>query len=209
MAHGVLREKQPHPRFRRHSSRAARGRGCLQEPVRSAGRRRAFWHREPAYPAAVRFRRSQDQLLGRGIAAATSLKSGSRRARCCSATGPRHRFGEIGGLISASYSDLTSQDRHVHIDKYYARTDLVPGQTVYATGGIGWRQLTSTATARVHRLHCNGVRRARRSKPICSISIPTRPSSKTKTPCGTCRAAGSMAPDLTYRRRQSDRRHAQ
>ena len=50
-------------------------------------------------------------------------------------------FGEIGGLISASYSDLTARTDTLHIDKYYARTDLVPGQTVYATGGIGWRQL--------------------------------------------------------------------
>jgi TonB-dependent receptor len=51
-------------------------------------------------------------------------------------------FGEIGGLVSVSYSDLTSRTDTTHIDKYYARTDLVPGQTVYATGGIGWRQLT-------------------------------------------------------------------
>jgi TonB-dependent receptor len=51
-------------------------------------------------------------------------------------------FGDIGGLVSVSYSDLTSRTDTTHIDKYYARTDLVPGQTVYATGGIGWRQLT-------------------------------------------------------------------
>src|SRR5688572_13960114 len=51
-------------------------------------------------------------------------------------------FGDIGGLISASYSDLTSRTDTIHIDKYYRRTDLVPGQTVYAPGGIGWRQLT-------------------------------------------------------------------
>src|SRR6185369_7916123 len=44
-------------------------------------------------------------------------------------------------LVSASYSDLTSTTDTVHIEKYYARTDLVPGQTVYATGGIGWREL--------------------------------------------------------------------
>ena len=50
-------------------------------------------------------------------------------------------FGDIGGLISASYSDLTSRTDTIHIEKYYARTDLVPGQTIYATGGIGWRQL--------------------------------------------------------------------
>jgi TonB-dependent receptor len=51
-------------------------------------------------------------------------------------------FGDIGGLISASYSDLTSRTDTTHIDKYYRRTDLVPGQTVYAPGGVGWRQLT-------------------------------------------------------------------
>ena len=51
-------------------------------------------------------------------------------------------FGDIGGLVSASYSDLTAKTDTVHIEKYYARTDLKPGQTVYATGGIGWRELT-------------------------------------------------------------------
>jgi TonB-dependent receptor len=51
-------------------------------------------------------------------------------------------FGDIGGLVSASYSDLTSRTDTIHIDKYYRRTDLVPGQTVYTPGGIGWRQLT-------------------------------------------------------------------
>ncbi len=50
-------------------------------------------------------------------------------------------FGEIGGLLSASYSDLTSRTDTIHIEKYYARTDLRPGQTTYATGGIGWREL--------------------------------------------------------------------
>jgi TonB-dependent receptor len=50
-------------------------------------------------------------------------------------------FGEIGALLSASYSDLTSRTDTIHIEKYYARTDLVPGETIYATGGIGWRQL--------------------------------------------------------------------
>ena len=51
-------------------------------------------------------------------------------------------FGDIGGLISASYSDLTSRTDTLHIDKYYANTNLSPGQTIYAPGGIGWRQLT-------------------------------------------------------------------
>jgi TonB-dependent receptor len=51
-------------------------------------------------------------------------------------------LGEIGGLISVSSSDNTSRTDTIHIEKYYARTDLVPGQTIYATGGIGWRQLT-------------------------------------------------------------------
>jgi TonB-dependent receptor len=55
-------------------------------------------------------------------------------------------FGDIGGLLSASYSDLTSRTDTIHIEKYYARNAangnaLVPGQTIYATGGIGWRQL--------------------------------------------------------------------
>jgi TonB-dependent receptor len=50
-------------------------------------------------------------------------------------------FGDIGALVSVSYSDLKSTTDTIHIEKYYARTDLVPGQTVYATGGIGWREL--------------------------------------------------------------------
>ncbi|HEV7608376.1 MAG TPA: TonB-dependent receptor [Steroidobacteraceae bacterium] len=51
-------------------------------------------------------------------------------------------LGEIGALLSVSSSELTSKTDTVHIEKYYARTDLVPGQTIYATGGIGWRELT-------------------------------------------------------------------
>jgi TonB-dependent receptor len=50
-------------------------------------------------------------------------------------------FGDIGGLVSASYSDLTSRTDTIHIDKYYANTNLSPGQTIFAPGGIGWRQL--------------------------------------------------------------------
>ena len=55
-------------------------------------------------------------------------------------------FGDIGFLVSASYSDLTSATDTIHIDKYYADagTDgnsLAPGRAVFATGGIGWRSL--------------------------------------------------------------------
>ena len=50
-------------------------------------------------------------------------------------------IGEIGGLISASYSDLTSRTDTIHIDRYYENTNLRPGQTTFATGGIGWREL--------------------------------------------------------------------
>ena len=51
-------------------------------------------------------------------------------------------IGELGLLLSASTSELTSRTDTLHIDKYFERTDLVPGQTVYVPGGIGWRQLT-------------------------------------------------------------------
>ena len=55
-------------------------------------------------------------------------------------------FGDLGFLVSASYSDLTSKTDTIHIDKYYADTgadpnSLAPGQAVFATGGIGWRSL--------------------------------------------------------------------
>ncbi len=50
--------------------------------------------------------------------------------------------GEFGALVSASYSDLSSRTDTLHIDKYYANTNLIPGQTVFAPGGIGWRELT-------------------------------------------------------------------
>jgi TonB-dependent receptor len=50
-------------------------------------------------------------------------------------------IGDIGALVSASYSDLQSRTDTIHIEKYYTRTDLRPGQTTYAPGGIGWRQL--------------------------------------------------------------------
>jgi TonB-dependent receptor len=62
-------------------------------------------------------------------------------------------FGDIGALVSASYSDLTSKTDTVHIEKYYLdagnevdgdgnNTSLRPGQATYGTGGIGWRELT-------------------------------------------------------------------
>ena len=50
-------------------------------------------------------------------------------------------FGEIGGLLSVGYSDQTSRTDTLHIDKYYANTNLRPGETVFAPGGIGWRGL--------------------------------------------------------------------
>src|SRR4051812_12264052 len=59
-------------------------------------------------------------------------------------------FGDLGFLVSASYSDLTSETDTIHIDKYYVdngneldgqgnNVSLAPGQKVFATGGIGWR----------------------------------------------------------------------
>ncbi|HVQ14563.1 MAG TPA: TonB-dependent receptor, partial [Vicinamibacterales bacterium] len=62
-------------------------------------------------------------------------------------------FGDLGALVSASYSDLTSTTDTVHIEKYYldsgnevdgnnVNISLRPGQPTYATGGIGWRELT-------------------------------------------------------------------
>ncbi|HTU67690.1 MAG TPA: TonB-dependent receptor, partial [Steroidobacteraceae bacterium] len=55
-------------------------------------------------------------------------------------------FGDLGFLVSATYSDLTSQTDTIHIDKYYAdpgtdANSLAPGRAVFATGGIGWRSL--------------------------------------------------------------------
>lgn len=53
-------------------------------------------------------------------------------------------IGELGLLISSSASQLTTQTHTLHIDKYYERNDLpgYEGQTVFAPGGIGWRELT-------------------------------------------------------------------
>lgn len=52
-------------------------------------------------------------------------------------------IGEMGFLVSSAYSALKSQSDTYHVDKYYARTNLpgYEGQTVFAPGGIGWRQL--------------------------------------------------------------------
>lgn len=52
-------------------------------------------------------------------------------------------IGEMGLLLSTTYSELSTQSDTYHIDKYYARTNLpgYEGQTVYAPGGIGWRKL--------------------------------------------------------------------
>ena len=50
-------------------------------------------------------------------------------------------IGDFGALISVGYSDLSSRTDTLHIDKYYANTNLQPGQTVFAPGGIGWREL--------------------------------------------------------------------
>jgi TonB-dependent receptor len=50
-------------------------------------------------------------------------------------------IGDIGALVSIGYSDLSSRTDTIHIDKYYANTNLQPGSTVFAPGGIGWREL--------------------------------------------------------------------
>jgi hypothetical protein len=50
-------------------------------------------------------------------------------------------IGDIGALVSVGYSDLSSRTDTIHIDKYYANTNLQPGSTVFAPGGIGWREL--------------------------------------------------------------------
>jgi TonB-dependent receptor len=53
-------------------------------------------------------------------------------------------IGELGFLASVSSSQLTSNTHTLHIDKYFERTDLpgYEGQTIFATGGPGWRELT-------------------------------------------------------------------
>lgn len=51
-------------------------------------------------------------------------------------------IGELGFLTSLANSQLWSQSDTIGMSQYYPRTDLVPGQTVYASGGVGYRQLT-------------------------------------------------------------------
>jgi TonB-dependent receptor len=53
-------------------------------------------------------------------------------------------IGELGFLVSVSTSELTSNTHTLHIDKYHERTNLpgYEGQTVFAPGGMGWRELT-------------------------------------------------------------------
>ena len=48
----------------------------------------------------------------------------------------------MGFLASLANSQLWSQSDTIGMSQYYPRTDLVPGQTVYASGGVGYRQLT-------------------------------------------------------------------
>jgi TonB-dependent receptor len=50
-------------------------------------------------------------------------------------------IGEVGFLIDLSDSKLSSRTDTISVDPYYARTDLVPGKTVYVPGGFGYRTL--------------------------------------------------------------------
>jgi TonB-dependent receptor len=50
-------------------------------------------------------------------------------------------IGELGFLIDLSDSKLTSRTDTISVDPYFARTDLVPGKTVYVPGGFGYRSL--------------------------------------------------------------------
>jgi TonB-dependent receptor len=53
-------------------------------------------------------------------------------------------IGELGFLASVTTSKLTSNTHTLHIPEYIERTDLpgYEGQTIFAPGGIGWRELT-------------------------------------------------------------------
>lgn len=51
------------------------------------------------------------------------------------------KIGELGFLIDLSDSKLSSRTDTISVDPYYARTDLVPGKTVYVPGGFGYRTL--------------------------------------------------------------------
>ncbi|MDI1365725.1 MAG: TonB-dependent receptor [bacterium] len=50
-------------------------------------------------------------------------------------------IGELGFLIDLSDSKLASRTDTIAVDPYNARTDLVPGKTVYVPGGFGYRTL--------------------------------------------------------------------
>jgi TonB-dependent receptor len=50
-------------------------------------------------------------------------------------------IGELGFLVDVSDSKLKSRTDTISVDPYYARTDLVPGKTVYVPGGFGYRSL--------------------------------------------------------------------
>ncbi|ATC23758.1 TonB-dependent receptor [Caulobacter vibrioides] len=50
-------------------------------------------------------------------------------------------IGELGFLVSLSESELASRTDTISVDPYFARTDLVPGRTVYVPGGFGYRSL--------------------------------------------------------------------
>ncbi len=51
------------------------------------------------------------------------------------------QIGEIGFLVDLSDSKLSNRTDTVSVDPYFARTDLVPGKTVYVPGGFGYRTL--------------------------------------------------------------------
>lgn len=50
-------------------------------------------------------------------------------------------IGELGFLVDVSDSKLKSRTDTISVDPYFARTDLVPGKTVYVPGGFGYRSL--------------------------------------------------------------------
>jgi TonB-dependent receptor len=50
-------------------------------------------------------------------------------------------MGEFGLLLNLSSSELQTKQDTIGVDPFYARTDLVPGDTVYVPGGYGYRTL--------------------------------------------------------------------
>jgi TonB-dependent receptor len=50
-------------------------------------------------------------------------------------------MGEFGLLLNLSNSQLDTKQDTIGVDPFYARTDLVPGQTRYVPGGYGYRTL--------------------------------------------------------------------